>query len=156
MDCSLPDFSVHGIFQARVLEWGAIAFSGISEEKITNCACMWNALDSDAGRDWGQEEKGTTEDETAGWHHWLDGRESEWTPGVGDGQGSLVCCNSWGLKESDMTERLNWTGRLLLNKSPNCYSHQYTNQQFQLSVNKQYSFSRVNWYLVVELLFASC
>jgi len=47
--------------------------------------------DSDAGRDWGQEEKGTTEDEMAGWHHWLDGRESEWTPGVGDGQGGLAC-----------------------------------------------------------------
>jgi len=65
--------------------------------------------DSDAGRDWGQEEKGTTEDEMAGWHHWLDGRESEWTLGVGDGQGGLACCNSWGCKESDTTERLNWT-----------------------------------------------
>ena len=65
--------------------------------------------DSDAGRDWGQEEKGTTEDEIAGWHHWLDGHESEWTPGVGDGQGGLACCDSWGRKESDTTERLNWT-----------------------------------------------
>ena len=57
----------------------------------------------------GQEEKGTTEDEMAGWHHWLGGPESEWTPGVGDGQGVLVCCDSWGLKELDTTERLNWT-----------------------------------------------
>ena len=65
--------------------------------------------DSDAGRDWGQEEKGTTEDEMAGWHHQLDGHESEWTPGVGDGQGGLVCCDSWGRRESDTTERLNWT-----------------------------------------------
>ena len=65
--------------------------------------------DSDAGRDWGQEEKGTTEDEMAGWHHWLDGRESEWTPGVGDGHGGLACCNSWGRKESDTTERLMWS-----------------------------------------------
>ena len=65
--------------------------------------------DSDAGRDWGQEEKGTTEDEMAGWHHWLDGREFEWTPGVGDGQGDLVCCNLWGRKESDTTEWLNST-----------------------------------------------
>ena len=64
---------------------------------------------SDAGRDWGQEEKGTTEDEMAGWHHGLDGREFEWTPGVGDGQGGLACCDSWGHKESDMTEQLNWT-----------------------------------------------
>ena len=65
--------------------------------------------DSDDGRDWGQEEKGTTEDEMAGWHHWLDGRESEWTPGVCDGQEGLVCCDSWGRKESDTTEQLNWT-----------------------------------------------
>ena len=65
--------------------------------------------DSDAGRDWGQEEKGTTEDEMAGCHHWLDGRESEWTLGIGDGQGGLACCNSWSRKESDMTEQLNWT-----------------------------------------------
>ena len=54
--------------------------------------------DSDAGRDWGQEEKGTTEDEMAGWHHRLDGHEFGWTPGVGDGQGGLECCNSWGRK----------------------------------------------------------
>ena len=65
--------------------------------------------DSDAGRDWGQEEKGTTEDGMAGWHHGLDGRESEWTPGDGDGQGGLVCCDSWGRKESDTTKWLNWT-----------------------------------------------
>ena len=65
--------------------------------------------DSDAGRDWGQEEKRMTEDEMAGWHHRLNGRESEWTPGVGDGQGGLVCCDSWGHKESDTTERLIWS-----------------------------------------------
>ena len=63
--------------------------------------------DSDAGRDWGQEEKGMTEDEMAGWHHGLDGRESAWTPGDGDGQGGLACCDAWGCKESDTTERLN-------------------------------------------------
>ena len=71
--------------------------------------------DSDAGRDWGQEEKGTAEDEMAGWHHWLDGHEFEWTPGVGDGQGGLACCDSWGRKESDMTERLIWSDCNLLN-----------------------------------------
>ena len=53
--------------------------------------------------------EGTTEDEMAEWHHWLDGHESEWTPGVGEGQGGLACCDSWGRKESDTTERLNWT-----------------------------------------------
>ena len=61
----------------------------------------------------GQEEKGTTEDEMAGWHHWLDGHEFEWTLGDGDGQGSLAYCYSWGCKELDMTEQLNWTENLL-------------------------------------------
>ena len=65
--------------------------------------------DSDAGKDWGQEEKGMTEYEMVGWHHQLDGHEFEQTPGVGDGQGSLTYCSPWGRKESDMTERLNWT-----------------------------------------------
>ena len=65
--------------------------------------------DSDAGRDWGQAEKGMTEDEMAGWHPWLDGCESEWTPGVGDGQGGLTCCNSRSCKESDTTEWLIWS-----------------------------------------------
>ena len=65
--------------------------------------------DPDTGRDWGQEEKGTTWDDMAGWHHWLDGHEFEWTPGVGDGQGGLACCDSCGHKESETTERLNWT-----------------------------------------------
>ena len=70
--------------------------------------CWLIGKDFDAGRDSGQEEKGTTEDEMAGWHHWLDGHESEWTPGVGDGQGGLAFCDSWGCKESDTTEQLNW------------------------------------------------
>ena len=65
--------------------------------------------DSDAGRDWGQEEKGMTEDEMAGWHHRLYAQEFGWTLGVGDEQGGLVCCDSWGRNVLNMTERLNWT-----------------------------------------------
>ena len=65
--------------------------------------------DPDVGRDWRQEEKGTTEDEMAGWYHQLDGHEFEQTLGVGNGQGGLVCCDSWGRKELDTIERLNWT-----------------------------------------------
>ena len=65
--------------------------------------------DPDAGKDWRQEEKGMTEDEMVGWHHWLNGHEFEQALGVGDGQGSLVCCSPWGGKESDMPEQLNWT-----------------------------------------------
>ena len=153
MDCSPPGSSVHGIFQARILEWVAISsYRGASwsrdQTHISCVSCIagrfftanqsilkeinpgislegmmlklkllyfdhfiWS-VDSlektDAGRDWGQEEKGTTEDEIAGWHHGLDGRESEWTPGDGDEQGGLACCNSWGCKESDTTGRLNW------------------------------------------------
>ena len=64
--------------------------------------------DPDAGKDWGQEEKGTTEDEMAGWHHQLDGHGFGWTPGVGDGHGGLAFCGSWHCKESDTTEWLNW------------------------------------------------
>ena len=64
--------------------------------------------DPDAGKDWRQE-NGMTEDETVGWHHWLDGHEFEQAPGVSDGQGGLACCGPCGHKESDMTEWLNWT-----------------------------------------------
>ena len=66
--------------------------------------------DCDAGRDWGQEEKGMIEDEMAGWHHRLDGHEFEWTPGVGDGQGGLACCDSWGRRvRHEWAIELNWT-----------------------------------------------
>ena len=65
--------------------------------------------DPNAGKDWRQGEKGTTEDEMAGWHHRLDEHGFGWTPGVDDGQGGLACCDSWGRKELDTTEWLNWT-----------------------------------------------
>ena len=76
--------------------------------------------DPDVGRDWSQEEKGMTEDEMVGWHHWLDGHEFEQALGVGDGQGSLACCSTWGHKESDMTKWLNWTStwRVITFKNP--------------------------------------
>ena len=75
--------------------------------------------DSDAGRDWRQEEKGMTEDEMAAQHHWLNGHESEWTPGVGVGQGGLACYDSRGRKELDRIEWLNWTdGCELSNEAP--------------------------------------
>ena len=81
--------------------------------------------DPDAGRDWGQEEKGTTEDEMVGWHHRLYAHEFGWTQGVGDGQGGLACCGSWGLKELDMTERLNWAEVRILYFSALSLSPQY-------------------------------
>ena len=65
------------------------------------------AKDPAAGKDWRREEKGTTEDEMVGWHHWLNGHEFDYTLGVGDAQGSLVCCSPWGHKESDTPELLN-------------------------------------------------
>ena len=73
--------------------------------------------DPDAGEDWGQKEKATTEDEMVGWHHWLNGHGFGWTPGVGDGQRGLAYCGSWGRKELDTTERLDW---ILLVQS-NCW-----------------------------------
>ena len=81
--------------------------------------CWLIGKDSDAGTDWGQEEKGPTEDEMAGWHYWLNGREFRWTPGVGDGRGGLACCDSWGHKESEMTEQVNWTNCLLETNNKN-------------------------------------
>ena len=79
--------------------------------------------DPDAGKDWGQEEKGTTEDEMVGWHHWLNWYGFGWSPGVGDGQGGMACCSPWGHKELDTTEQLNWTDMLLERKAmTNLYS----------------------------------
>ena len=197
IDCSLPGSSVHGIFQARVLEWVSIAsfndqprqyikkqrhyfankgpssqgygFSSshvqmwklnYKESWALKNWCFWTVVlektlespldckeiqpvhpkgdqswvfigridveaetpvlwppdtkswliwkDPDAGKDWGQEKGGTTEDEMVGWHHQLNGHEFGSTPGAGGGQGGLACCGSWGCKESDTTERLNW------------------------------------------------
>ena len=105
--------------------------------------------DSDAGRDWGQEEKGTTEDEMAGWHYRLDGCEFKWTPGDGDEQGGLACCDSWGRKESDTTDWMNWTeGRLLwawffyiiLNEEPTIYFYE---ESFCLTF--RITASDINW-----------
>ena len=69
--------------------------------------------DPDPGKDWGQEEKGTTEDEMVGWDHWLNGHGFVWTLGVGAGQGGLECYGSWGCKESDTTEQLSWTEQII-------------------------------------------
>ena len=76
--------------------------------------------DPDAGKDWEQEEKGTTEDEMIGWHHRLDGHWFGWTPGVGDGRGGLACCSPWGRKESDTTEQLNWTEHMFYSGGGQC------------------------------------
>ena len=89
--------------------WREWCWSWNSSSLAISCKELTHWKDSDAGRDWGQEEKGMTEDEKPRWHHWLDGHESEWTLGVGDGSGGLACCNSWGHKELDTTEWLNWT-----------------------------------------------
>ena len=173
MDCSPLGSSVHGILQARILEWVTMPFSRVSSQPRdwTQVSCisrhilyhwatreahnypsnlesplackkiqvhpkgdqswvfigrtdveaetpiLWPSdvkswpirKDPNAGKDWGQEEKGMTEDEMVGWHHRLNGRGFGWTPGVGDGQGGLASCSSCGSKESDTTERLNWT-----------------------------------------------
>ena len=92
-----PEYSLEGLMLKLKLQYFGHLMSWLIRK------------DPDAGRDCGQGEKGMTEDEMAGWHHRLDGHEFEWTPGVVDGQGGLACCDSWGRKESDMTEWLNWT-----------------------------------------------
>ena len=95
-----PGCSLKGMMLKLKLQYFGHLIRG---EELTHWKRLW------CWKGLGQEEKGTTEDEMAGWHHWLNGHEFEWTPGVGDGQGGLACCDSWGRKESDTTERLNWT-----------------------------------------------
>ena len=93
--------------------WVLIGRTDVKAETPILCTCdVKNWLigkDPDAGKDWRQEEKGMTEDEIVGWQHQLNGRGPGWTPGVDDGQGGLACCGSWGHKELDTTEWLNWT-----------------------------------------------
>ena len=100
--------------------------------------------DPDDGKDWGQEEKGMTEDEMVGWHHRLDGHRFGWSLRVGDGQGGLGCCSSWGCKESDMTEQLNWTE---LNWKYLTKFIPIHNENYQHTVNRQemlkFQFQRV-------------
>ena len=93
-----PEYSLEGL----CWNWNSNLFA-------TWCEELTHWKDPDAGKDWGQEEKGTTEDEMVGWHHQIIGCEFGWTLGVGDGQGSLACCSSWDHKESDTTEWLSWT-----------------------------------------------
>ena len=94
-----PEYSLEGLMLKLKLQYfGHLMRRTDSLEKTLMLA-----------QDWRQEEKGTTEDEMIGWHHQLDGHAFEQGLGVGDGQGSLACCSPWGLKESDTTERLNWT-----------------------------------------------
>ena len=109
-------FSTHFIEKARVFQ-KCIYYYFINYTKAqtvwiaTNCDGNTRHIgkDPDAGKDWRQEEKGTTEDEMAGWHHQLVGHEFEQAPGTGDEQGSLACFSPWGYRESDKTEWLNWT-----------------------------------------------
>ena len=111
----------------------------------------------DAGKDWRQEEKGTTENEMVGWHHWLSGHEFELAPEVGDGQGSLVCCSPGCHKELDTTEWLNWT-ELTENSSISQSSKEWYSVPFQ---DKQASkFWNSIWAVAMEQdrkrLFSSC
>ena len=93
--------------------------------------------DPDSGKDWGQEEKGTTEDEMAGWHYRLNGHWFGWTLGVGDAQGGLAWCGSWCRKESDTTERLNWTEQII------CF--------FIFSISSWFSLGRLYFYKNVSI-----
>ena len=94
----IPEYSLEGLLLKLKLQY----FGYLMQKKWL----IWK--DPDAGKDWRQEEKGMTEDEIVGWHHWHNGREFEQAPGVDEGQGSLACCSSWGYKASDTTEWLNW------------------------------------------------
>ena len=95
------------------------------------------------GKIWGQEEKGTTDDEMVEWHHLHNGHGFGWTPGIGDGQGGLVCCSSWGHKELDTTEWLNWTEIVKISRL-NCWK------------NKCQYFRKFIWFLKQCISYLYC
>ena len=104
--------------------------------------------DPDAGKDWRQEEKGMTEDEMVGWHHRLNGHEFEQAPGVSEEQGSLVCCSPWDHKESDKTERLNWTVPKTCTEDPaladaihDFITYSFPTSQYIIKISFKWSFS---------------
>ena len=113
VESSLAQLNLRTTSKWKCPSWVFIGRTDVEAETPILCPpnvtswLIWK--DPDTGKDWGQEEKGTTEDEMAGWHHWLNGHEFGWTLGVGDGQGGLACCSLWDRKELDTTERLNWT-----------------------------------------------
>ena len=104
--------------------------------------------DPDAGRDWSWEEKGITGDEMVVWHHWLNGHGFGWTWEVGDGQGGLACCGSWGRKELDTTERLNWTDRPFLYQKFSTASYNNINTAIYLIILNRRLFSFSNSYII--------
>ena len=108
LDCKIKSVNLKGN-QSWKLIWRTGAKAETPILWLPDAKIWLTGKDPDAGKDWRQEEKATTEDEIVGWHHRLDGHEFEQAPGVCDGQSSLVCCSPWGHKESDTTERLNWT-----------------------------------------------
>ena len=135
MDCSPPGCFSSGtrVPSKMTKSFGKVGISNILKHYLIPRICAWVFIertdveaktpilwppdvkswliwkDPDAGKDWGQEEKGTMDNEMVGWHHQHNGHEFGWTLAVGDGQGGLACCGSWGRKELDMTEQLNWT-----------------------------------------------
>ena len=106
----------------------------------------------DAGKDWWWEGKGTTEDEMVGLHHWLDGHEFKQAPGVGDGQGSLACCIPWGHKESDMTERLNWTELRVIDLVASISILQFDLLMFWIYSRRQYK-NAIIIFIISQLTF---
>ena len=98
------------------VHWKDWCWGWNSNNLATSCEELTHWIDPDAGRDWGQEEKGTTEDEMVGWHHQLNGHDFEQAPGGSEGQGSLACCSPWGRKESNTTEQVNKNWILCYNK----------------------------------------
>ena len=109
--------------------------------------------DSDAGRGWGQEEQGTTEDEMAGWHHWLNGRESGWTPGVGDGQGGLAFCDSWGRKSR--TWPSDWTISIFILLLPISVQFRvFTMLQVQYAITECFLMVRVSTVKDIEIILS--
>ena len=138
-----PEYSLEGLMLKLKLQYfGHLMRRTDSSEKTL----MLGKIEGERRRGWQKmrrEKKGMTEDEMVGWHHWLDGREFEWTLGVGDGQGGLACCSPWDHKELDTTERLNWMFKDFKNHLT-LYSHHH------------FFFVQFYFFLIYFLLFQLC
>ena len=121
-------------------------FSGWTdaEAPIPDVKNWLTGKDPDIGKDGRQEEKGTTEDEMVGWHYWLNGHGFGWPPGVGEGQGGLACCSSWGRKDLRMTELLNWTElKVQLFWIPNCILFSPQNNTYEKYLIMWHQYQRI-------------
>ena len=130
-----------------VVHWKDSCWCWNSSTLAPDVKSWFTGKEPEAGKDWGQAEKGTTENEIIGWHHWINGHGFGWTLGVGDGQGGLACCGSWGHKESNTTEWLNWTELNWINWKEQTLWHSF--KCFHKVFQHRHNYIRISLYQIL-------